>query len=216
MQVKIEESWKKVLEEEFEKDYFLNLTKFVKEEYTKSTVYPPAKFILRAFWETPFDKVKVVVLGQDPYHGKGEANGLCFAVEGGIRLPPSLQNIYKELKSDLNVEGNLNKWPSQGVLMLNATLTVKADSPGSHQNRGWEQFTDAVIKILSERRENLVFILWGKYAQDKGKIIDEQKHLVIKSPHPSPFSANSGFFGSKPFSQTNTYLIFNGKKPIEW
>lgn len=212
MDVKIEESWKKVLENEFDEKYFVELTKFVKEEYQKSTVYPPAKFIFRAFWETPFDKVKVVVLGQDPYHGEGEANGLCFSVGEKIRLPPSLQNIYKEIKTDLAKEGNINGWAEQGVLMLNATLTVRADSPGSHQNKGWEQFTDAVIKVLSEKKEGLVFILWGKYAQDKGKNIDATKHLIIKSPHPSPFSAYSGFFGSKPFSKTNSYL----KEKIDW
>jgi uracil-DNA glycosylase len=206
MEVKIEDSWKKVLENEFEEKYFADLVEFVKKEYQESTVYPPAKFIFRAFWETPFDKVKVVVLGQDPYHGKDEANGLCFSVGEGIRLPPSLKNIYKEIKTDLGKEGNINGWAKQGVLMLNATLTVRADSPGSHQNKGWEQFTDAVIKVLSEKKEGLVFILWGKYAQDKGKNIDTTKHLIIKSPHPSPFSAYSGFFGSKPFSKTNAYL----------
>lgn len=216
MDVKIEESWKKALEDEFEKDYFVKLAEFVKDEYQRSTVYPPAKFIFRAFWETPFDKVKVVILGQDPYHGQGEANGLCFSVGDGMRLPPSLQNIYKELKEDLGVSGNINGWSKQGVLMLNATLTVRADSPGSHQKRGWEEFTDKVIEILSKRKEGLVFILWGKYAQDKGKNIDDKKHLIIKSPHPSPFSANNGFFGSKPFSQANTYLIFNGQEPIKW
>ena len=210
MEVKIEDSWKKVLEKEFDQDYFVELAEFVKEEYKNSTVYPPAKFIFRAFWETPFDKVRVVILGQDPYHGKGEANGLCFDVDDGVRLPPSLQNIYKELESDLKVKGNIKKWPQQGVLMLNSTLTVRADLAGSHQNKGWEQFTDAVIKVLSKKKEGLVFILWGKYAKDKGKNIDRTKHLVIESPHPSPFSAYSGFFGSKPFSKTNAYL----KEPI--
>ena len=210
MEVKIEDSWKKVLEKEFDQDYFVELAEFVKEEYKNSTVYPPAKFIFRAFWETPFDKVRVVILGQDPYHGKGEANGLCFDVDDGVRLPPSLQNIYKELESDLKVKGNIKKWPQQGVLMLNSTLTVRADLAGSHQNKGWEQFTDAVIKVLSKKKEGLVFILWGKYAKDKGKNIDRTKHLVIESPHPSPFSAYSGFFGSKPFSKTNAYR----KEPI--
>jgi uracil-DNA glycosylase len=216
MKVLIEPSWKEVLEQEFEKDYFVKLAEFVKEEYKTSTVYPPSKFIFRAFWETPFDKVKVVILGQDPYHGDGEANGLCFAVNNGVRLPPSLQNIYKEIKRDLGTSGDVSRWAKQGVLLLNSTLTVRANTPGSHQKRGWEEFTDMVIKVLSEKRDNLVFILWGKYAQDKGKVIDDTKHLVLKSPHPSPFAAHSGFFGSKPFSQTNTYLIFNGKEPIGW
>lgn len=216
MEVKIEGSWKRELEQEFGQDYFVALTNFVKNEYKNSTVYPPAKFIFRAFEMTPFDKVKVVILGQDPYHGNGEANGLCFAVDEGVRNPPSLQNIYKELKTDIGVEGNINNWAKQGVLLLNSTLTVRANTPGSHQNKGWEQFTDAVIKILSEKKEELVFILWGKYAQDKGKIINDQKHLVFKSPHPSPFSAHSGFFGSKPFSKCNEYLAKNGLGKIEW
>lgn len=219
----IEPSWKRVLETEFEKDYFKKLTDFVKKEYDETTVYPPPKFIFRAFWETPFDKVKVIILGQDPYHGEGEANGLCFAVNDDVKLPPSLQNIYKELKSDLNVDGNIKKWAGQGVLLLNSTLTVRANSPGSHQKRGWEEFTDTVIRILSQHKERLVFILWGKYAQNKalqqtqGKvIIDETKHLILKSPHPSPFAANSGFFGSKPFSKCNQYLKDQGKTEIDW
>jgi len=216
MNVKIEASWRQVLRQEFDKDYFVALVEFVKSEYKNSTVYPPAKFIFRAFDSTPFDKVKVVILGQDPYHGLKEANGLCFAVDPGIRLPPSLQNIYKELKNDLGIEGNINNWAKQGVMMLNSTLTVRASTPGSHQNKGWEEFTDAVIKILSDKKEKLVFILWGKYAQDKGKVIDDKKHLVIKSPHPSPFSAYSGFFGSKPFFKCNEYLAKNGAKEIEW
>lgn len=221
MEVKIEPSWKKVLQKEFDEEYFAKLTKFVKEEYQKTTVYPPAKFIFNAFNLTPFDKVKVVILGQDPYHGVNQANGLSFSVNDGITMPPSLVNIYKELESDLgkktiNKNGNLENWAKQGVLMLNATLTVQAHLAGSHQNKGWERFTDAVVKILSEQKENLVFILWGNYAQKKGSVIDESKHLVIKSPHPSPFSAYNGFFGSKPFSQTNAYLIFNDKEPINW
>ena len=216
MNVLIEPSWKKVLEDEFVKDYFVKLAEFVKEEYKTSTVYPPAKFIFRAFWETPFDRVKVVILGQDPYHGENEANGLCFAVNQKVKLPPSLQNIYKELKTDLNVNGDIGRWSSQGVLLLNSTLTVRANTPGSHQKRGWEEFTDGVIKVLSERRENIVFILWGKYAQDKGKVINDTKHLVIKSPHPSPFAAHSGFFGSKPFSRCNQYLKQYGKSEIGW
>lgn len=219
--MKIEESWKKVLEEEFNEDYFVELAEFVKEEYKNLTVYPPPQFIFRAFDLTPFDKVKVVILGQDPYHGPNQANGLAFAVSKGVVLPPSLVNIYKEIESDLgckpkNMTGDLENWARQGVLMLNATLTVRARQPGSHQNKGWEKFTDAVIKLLSDQKEHLVFILWGAYAQKKGAVIDESKHLVIKSAHPSPFSANNGFFGSQPFSQTNAYLIFNGEEPIEW
>lgn len=221
MDVKIEKSWKKVLAPEFKQDYFQELTNFVKDEYQSGTVYPPPKHIFRAFELTPFDEVKVVILGQDPYHEKGQANGLCFAVNQGVQLPPSLQNIYKELRSDLgqlpnHPEGDLEGWAKQGVLLLNATLTVRAHSAGSHQNRGWEEFTDAVIKVLSEKKENLVFILWGKYAQDKGTVIDEDKHLVLKSPHPSPFSARTGFFGSRPFSKTDTYLVEHGETPIFW
>ena len=228
MDVKIEKSWKEVLQKEFNEKYFEDLTEFVKSEYKKSTVYPSAKFIFNAFELTPFDKVKVVILGQDPYHGVDQANGLAFSVNDGIDTPPSLVNIYKEIESDMgektkNKNGNLESWAKQGVLMLNATLTVKAGMAGSHQNKGWEKFTDAVIKILSEQKENLVFILWGNYAQKKVLrqaqdeiIIDEKKHLVIKSAHPSPLSAYNGFFGSKPFSQTNAYLIFSGKEPIVW
>jgi uracil-DNA glycosylase len=221
MEVKIEESWKKVLQKEFDKKYFEDLITFVKSEYQKSTVYPPARFIFNAFDLTPFNKVKVVILGQDPYHGEKQANGLAFSVNDNISTPPSLLNIYKEIESDLGVKtknknGNLENWAKQGVLMLNATLTVRANQAGSHQNKGWEELTDAVVRILSEQKENLVFILWGSYAQKKGSVIDENKHLVIKSAHPSPLSAYAGFFNSKPFSQTNSYLIFSGKDPIEW
>jgi uracil-DNA glycosylase len=221
MEVKIEESWKKILEKEFDQKYFEELISFVKSEYQKSTVYPPAKFIFNAFNLTPFNKVKVVILGQDPYHGPNQANGLAFSVNDNIPTPPSLINIYKEIESDLgirtkNKNGNLENWAKQGVLMLNATLTVRSAQAGSHQNKGWEKFTDAVIKILSDQKENLVFILWGAYAQKKGSVIDENKHMVIKSAHPSPLSAYNGFFGSKPFSQTNAYLIFNDKEPINW
>ena len=216
MEVKIEPSWKRELEQEFEKEYFEKLTEFVKDEYKNRQVYPPAKFIFRAFWLTPFDKVKVVILGQDPYHGEGEANGLCFAVDKGVALPPSLQNIYKELKIDLGFVGDINKWSTRGVLLLNSTLTVQANSPASHANKGWEEFTDAVVRVLNKKREGLVFILWGKYAKDKGKNIDETKHLVIRSPHPSPFSAYSGFFGSKPFSKCNDYLRSKEREPINW
>lgn len=221
MEVKIEDGWKKVLQKEFDEEYFEDLIAFVKSEYQKATVYPPARFIFNAFNLTPFEKVKVVILGQDPYHGPNQANGLAFSVNEGIPSPPSLINIYKEMEADLGVRtknrnGNLENWAKQGVLMLNATLTVKASQAGSHQNKGWEKFTDAVIKILSDQKENLVFILWGGYAQKKGSVIDENKHLLIRSSHPSPLSAYNGFFGSRPFSQANSYLIFTGKDPIEW
>ncbi len=222
--VKIEVSWKAVLKEEFGKDYFNTLTEFVRSEYQHAIVYPPPKNIFRAFELTPFDKVEVVILGQDPYHGPKQANGLCFAVEEGVNLPPSLQNIFKELSSDCSLPfealakkgGSLEDWAKQGVLLLNATLTVQAHKAGSHQGKGWEQFTDAVIRKLSEEKEHLVFILWGNYAKQKGAHIDRSKHLVIESAHPSPFSAASGFFGSKPFSKTNAYLAMKGKEIINW
>lgn len=221
MEVKIESSWKEKLKDEFEKPYFKELTEFVKKEYKDETVYPTPKYIFRAFDLCPFDKVKVVILGQDPYHGPRQANGLCFAVDEGTALPPSLQNIFKEIESDFgkplkNHSGDLSRWAVQGVLLLNATLTVKARLAGSHQGKGWEPFTDAAIKALSEEREHLVFILWGNYAKQKGAHIDRNKHLVLESPHPSPFSANNGFFGSKPFSKANGYLIEHGKTPIDW
>ena len=224
MDVKIEQNWKKILESEFSKAYFEQLTKFVKEEYKKGVVYPAPKNIFRVFDLCPFDKVKVVILGQDPYHGHKQANGLCFAVGEGVDLPPSLQNMYKELESDIPLEqgstllktGDLERWAKQGVLLLNATLTVRAGVANSHQGRGWEQFTDAAIKALSERREHLVFILWGNYARAKGAHIDRTKHLVIESPHPSPLSAHRGFFGSKPFSKTNAYLQKTAQTPINW
>lgn len=221
MNVKIEPTWKQVLSPEFDKDYFRNLTEFVKNQYLQGVVYPPPKFIFRAFELTPFDAVKVVIIGQDPYHGKGQANGLCFAVNRGVRLPPSVQNIYKEIQYDLGrpsryPHGDLEEWAKQGVLLLNATLTVSEKNPGSHQKKGWEQFTDAVIQVLSEQKQHLVFILWGAYAQKKGAMIDETNHLVIKSPHPSPFSAHTGFFGSKPFSQCNAYLAQHHLTPIDW
>jgi uracil-DNA glycosylase len=227
MEVKIENSWKEKLKGEFEQGYFQELTSFVKKEYKEGVVYPEPKNIFRAFDLCPFDKVKVVILGQDPYHGEGQANGLCFAVNDGIALPPSLQNIYKELKSDLRVQseghgvsfknmGDLSAWAEQGVLLLNATLTVRAHTAGSHQNKGWEQFTDAVIRVLSEEKEHLVFILWGNYAKAKGAHIDRSKHLVLESAHPSPFSAHSGFFGSKPFSKANEYLVAHDNAPIDW
>jgi uracil-DNA glycosylase len=221
MEVKIEQSWKERLSGEFEQEYFIELTKFVKNEYKEGVVYPAPKNIFRAFDLCHFDQVKVVILGQDPYHGAGQANGLCFAVNEEVSLPPSLQNIYKELASDLEHEvvhksGDLTRWAEQGVLLLNATLTVRAKTAGSHQGKGWEQFTDAVIKTLVEEREGLVFILWGNYAKAKGAHIDRAKHLVLESAHPSPFSAYNGFFGSKPFSKTNAYLSAHGEKPIDW
>lgn len=221
MEVKIDPSWKERLAAEFDKPYFKELTDFVKQEYAGETVYPAPKHIFRAFDLCPFDKVKVVILGQDPYHGRGQANGLCFAVDGGQRLPPSLQNIFKEIESDIGTplvhrSGDLERWAKQGVLLLNATLTVRAHMPGSHQEKGWEQFTDAAIKALSEEREHLVFILWGNYAKRKGAHIDRTKHLVIESAHPSPFSASAGFFGSKPFSRTNEYLAAHGETPVDW
>lgn len=220
MNVKIEQSWKERLSEEFEQPYFKELTEFVRSEYQTKRVYPPPKQIFAAFDYAPFDQVRVVILGQDPYHGPGQANGLCFSVSDGIRIPPSLRNIYKEIENDLNLpapeSGNLERWAEQGVFLLNATLSVLAGQAGSHQGKGWEEFTDAVIKKLSEEKEHLVFILWGAYAQKKGEVIDASKHLVLKSPHPSPFSADRGFFGSKPFSQTNAYLEHHGFDPINW
>lgn len=220
MEVRIEESWRERLSEELEKPYFKELTKFVQDEYAKGTVYPQSENIFRAFELTPFEKVKVVILGQDPYHGPNQATGLSFAVEEGIPLPPSLRNIYKEIESDLGEKpmalGDLSRWAAQGVLLLNATLTVRAGSPGTHQGKGWEQFTDAVIRVLLEEREHLVFILWGNYARTKGARIDRTKHLVIESAHPSPLSAYNGFFGSKPFSKTNEYLQKHDEKSIDW
>jgi len=220
MEVKIEESWKNKLSAEFEKPYFKALASFVKDEYSKQTVYPPGKEIFNAFAHCPFGQVKVVIIGQDPYHGPGQANGLCFSVKDGIRMPPSLVNIFKEIVSDLGKEippsGNLERWADQGVLLLNATLTVRANSPGSHQNKGWETFTDEVIRVVSGEKENIVFILWGAYAQRKGAVIDKSKHLVLESAHPSPFSADKGFFGSKPFSKANAYLKGKGLKEVDW
>jgi uracil-DNA glycosylase len=219
-EVRIGGGWKEKLAEEFEKPYFKELSDFVHGEYKMSAVFPEPKNIFRAFNLTPFDEVKVVILGQDPYHGAGQANGLCFAVSQGVRPPPSLQNIFKELESDLghavNHDTDLARWAKQGVLLLNATLTVRASSAGSHQGKGWEQFTDAVVKKLNDEREEIVYILWGNYAKQKGAHIDRSKNLVIESAHPSPFSAHSGFFGLKPFSKTNKYVEACGKKPIEW
>ena len=220
MDVRIHESWKTRLKDEFKKEYFVKLAQFIKDEYKIKTVFPPPYSIFSAFEFCPFDKVKVVILGQDPYHGRGQANGLCFSVNDGVPIPPSLANIYKEIENDIGAapppSGNLERWAKQGVLLLNATLTVAAGQPGSHQQKGWEEFTDAVIKILSEEKEHLVFLLWGRYAQDKGAFIDEKKHLVLRAAHPSPFSAYNGFFGCKHFSQTNAYLEFIGETPIKW
>jgi uracil-DNA glycosylase len=218
--VKIGGGWKEALSGEFSQEYFDGLTHFVKEEYQKATVYPHPKNIFRAFDLCPLDRVKVVILGQDPYHGEGQANGLCFAVNAGVQAPPSLQNIFKELESDLGYpvshDTDLSRWAEQGVLLLNATLTVRAAQAGSHQGKGWERFTDAVIKRLNDEREHLVFILWGNYAKAKGARIDRSKHLVIESAHPSPLSAHAGFFGSKPFSKANAYLEAHGERPVGW
>ncbi|OGD79472.1 uracil-DNA glycosylase [Candidatus Collierbacteria bacterium RIFOXYB1_FULL_49_13] len=220
MNVKIEPSWKQALAPEFDKPYFKELTDFIRKEYQSSTVYPPPKFIFNAFNHCTFDNVKVVIIGQDPYHGPGQANGLCFSVSDHIAIPPSLVNIYKEIASDLGEAppktGNLERWADQGVLLLNATLTVRAHQAGSHQNKGWETFTDAVIQTLSDQKNHLVFLLWGAYAQKKGAVIDTNRHLVLKSAHPSPLSAHNGFFGSRHFSQTNVYLLAYGSDPIDW
>jgi uracil-DNA glycosylase len=220
-EVRLELGWKAALSREFEKPYFAQLRDFVRDEYAQGVVYPPPQYIFRALDLTPFESVKVVILGQDPYHGPGQANGLCFSVDQGKTLPPSLKNIWKELEDDLGVfvparKGDLSSWAAQGVLLLNATLTVRARTAGSHQGKGWEEFTDAAIRALSEQREKIVFILWGRYARAKGAHIDRTKHAVIESAHPSPFSAHDGFFGSKPFSRTNSYLTAWGKEPISW
>jgi len=220
MDVKIEPSWKLKLKDEFEKEYFIKLSEFVKNEYKSNTIYPPGSLIFNAFNLCPFDKVKAVIVGQDPYHGQGQAHGLCFSVRDGISYPPSLINIFKEIESDLKISrpksGNLERWASQGVLLLNATLTVRADQAGSHQKKGWEEFTDSVIRRLNEEKQNLVFFLWGAYAQKKCESIDRSRHLVLESVHPSPLSASRGFFGNKHFSKCNDYLIENGITPINW
>lgn len=220
MTVRIEESWKNKLGKEFEKDYFRNLTFFVRDEYSKNTVYPPGPLIFNAFSCCPFNNLKAVIIGQDPYHGPGQAHGLCFSVRDGVNHPPSLVNIFKEIRSDLNIKchgsGDLERWAKQGVLLLNATLTVRAHSPGSHQNKGWEIFTDEVIRIIAEEKKNIVFFLWGAYAQKKGRHIDRDRHLVLESVHPSPLSASRGFFGNNHFSQCNEFLIFTGQEPIDW
>ena len=220
MDVKIESSWKESLQQEFEKDYFANLVGFVKKEYSTQTVYPPAGLIFNAFNLCPFSSVKVVLIGQDPYHGQGQAHGLCFSVRDGVEFPPSLINIFKEIELDIGINrprsGNLERWAKQGVLLLNATLTVRAHQAGSHQRKGWEEFTDAAISLINNKKENIVFMLWGAYAQKKGENIDRQKHLVLESVHPSPLSASRGFFGNKHFSNCNNYLIDKGITPVDW
>ena len=220
MDVRIDASWREKLKAEFEKPYFQKLADFVKSEYRSHKVYPPGPEIFSAFDHCPFSNIKVVIIGQDPYHGYGQANGLCFSVHDGIKKPPSLVNIFQEIKQDLGKpipdSGNLERWADQGVLLLNATLTVRASSPGSHQNKGWETFTDAVIKKVSDERENVVFVLWGAYAQRKGSIIDSSKHYVLKSPHPSPYSADRGFFGNRHFSKANEFLEMKGLSPVNW
>ena len=218
--VKIAPSWKNRLLAEFEKPYFQQLTEFVKQEYKTHTVYPPGKEIFNAFDYCDFDTTKVVIIGQDPYHGPRQANGLCFSVSDGVKMPPSLVNIFKEIHKELGypipTSGNLERWAKQGVLLLNATLTVRASTPGSHQNKGWETFTDAVIKHISDEKQNVVFLLWGAYAQKKGEIIDREKHEVLMSAHPSPFSVERGFFGNGHFIKANEYLKKQGKSEIDW
>ena len=220
MDVKIEDSWKALLADEFSKPYFEQLTAFVRDEYRQHTVYPPGSAIFNAFNHCPVEKTKVVILGQDPYHEPGQAHGLCFSVQDGTPFPPSLVNIFKEINSDLQqaapTSGNLTRWADQGVLLLNATLTVRAHQAGSHQNKGWETFTDAVIHRLTEQRDQLVYILWGAYAQRKGAFIDSSKNKVLKSAHPSPLSAYRGFFGNHHFSEANAYLESTGQTPIQW
>ena len=220
MDVKIEESWKMQLQEEFEKPYFKQLTEFVRSEYQTQKIFPPAKLIFNAFDQCPFEQLKVVILGQDPYHGPGQAHGLCFSVNDGVDFPPSLRNIFKEIHDDtgapIPASGNLTRWAQQGVLLLNATLTVRAHLAGSHQKKGWEQFTDSVIRLVSDRLDHVVFILWGNYAISKSEFINQQKHLILKSVHPSPLSASRGFFGNKQFSTANKYLQQWGKEEIVW
>jgi uracil-DNA glycosylase len=219
--IQLDPSWLEVLGQEFDQPYMAELKAFLQtEKQNGKAIYPPGKHIFNALNSTPFDRVKVVILGQDPYHGPNQAHGLCFSVQPGVVLPPSLRNIYKELQSDLGISppghGCLQSWAEQGVLLLNATLTVERGKAGSHQGRGWEQFTDAIIAALNEKRENLVFLLWGSYAQRKGEFIDRQRHLVLEAPHPSPFSANRGFFGCRHFSKANHYLREYGRAPVDW
>ena len=220
LDVKIEQSWKALLQEEFDKPYFAELTEFVRAEYKSYRIYPPGSQIFNAFNLCPFGKVKVVIIGQDPYHGTGQAHGLCFSVNDGVPFPPSLRNIFKEVNADTGApipqSGNLTRWATQGVLLLNATLTVREHSAGSHQRRGWETFTDAVIRIISEQKSKVVFILWGAYAQSKASLIDSSRHLVLRSVHPSPLSAHAGFFGNHHYSLANDYLVRNGLTSIDW
>ena len=220
MNVRIAPSWKEALKEEFSKDYFQQLTEFVRAEYATTRIFPPGNRIFAAFDATPFDSVKVIILGQDPYHGEGQANGLCFSVSDGIPFPPSLLNIFKEVHDDtgsaIPPNGDLSRWADQGVLLLNATLTVRAHNAGSHQGKGWEKFKDEVIRQLADKREHLVFMLWGSYAIRKGSFIDRTRHLVLTSPHPSPLSAYRGFFGNHHFTQANAYLSEHGQTPINW
>ena len=216
----IEESWKNALREVFQSEYFTGLKDFLLQERSRYTIYPPGPKIFNAFDSTPLQQVKAVILGQDPYHGKGQAHGLCFSVPHGIKPPPSLVNIFKEIQADLDLplpaHGNLEAWTQQGVMLLNATLTVRAANAGAHQNKGWEQFTDQVIRVISKQQDNVAFLLWGRYAQAKEKLIDQNKHLVLKAAHPSPFSAHNGFFGCRHFSKTNTFLESKGMEPINW
>lgn len=220
MEVKISADWQELLQPEFDKPYFEELTRFVRAEYGSTTVFPAGKNIFRAFDKCPVESLKVVIIGQDPYHGVGQANGLCFSVNDGVPFPPSLQNIFKEIKSDLGVDvpqsGNLDRWAEQGVLLLNAVLTVRAHEAASHAGRGWEQFTDAVVRIINERKQGVVYMLWGSYAQRKGQVVDPTNNLILKSVHPSPLSVYRGFFGCKHFSQANAYLQSIGKSPIIW
>lgn len=220
MNVKISEDWKNLLQEEFDKEYFTNLVSFVKSEYQSHKVYPPGKLIFNAFESCPLKELKVVIIGQDPYHGPGQAHGLSFSVPEGVAFPPSLRNIFKEINNDLGIDvpksGNLERWANQGVMLLNATLTVRAGQAGSHQKKGWEDFTNAVIRKIADSKDNLVFLLWGAYAQKKAEFIDENKHLILKSVHPSPLSASRGFFGNHHFSRTNEFLQSKGLKAIDW
>jgi uracil-DNA glycosylase len=220
VQPQIHESWKAALKDQFEAEYFSKLKDFLVEEKKQALIYPPGPFIFNAFEQTPLDKVKVVILGQDPYHGQGQAHGLCFSVPHGVKPPPSLVNIFKEIESDLGIKppshGNLESWAKQGVMLLNATLTVRADQAGSHQNKGWENFTDSVIKTISAQRQNIVFILWGNYAKAKKNLIDSSKHLILEAAHPSPFSAYNGFFGCRHFSKSNDWLRQHGIEEINW
>jgi uracil-DNA glycosylase len=220
MQIKIEGSWKKALSEVFELDFFQRLVSFVKDEYQNHQVFPPGKEIFNAFQHCPIQSVKIVILGQDPYHGFGQAHGLSFSVKPGVSFPPSLLNVFKEIKADLGKDmppnGDLTRWADQGVFLLNATLTVRANQAGSHQNQGWETFTDEVIRIINSERENVVFMLWGAYAQKKADLIDSEKHFILKAPHPSPLSAHRGFLGCRHFSQANNYLLEKNIDPVKW